>query len=48
MDYQIPTWCLMSQDEHECAGGCWGISSGQQPAKGEDYCRECEYYEARK
>ncbi len=43
-DYCIPPWCQMSTLEHETLGGCWGISSGQQPQRGEKYCRLCEYY----
>ncbi len=45
-DDMIPTWCGMPTADHRAANGCWGISSGAQPAQGEDYCRVCELHTA--
>lgn len=41
---QVPAWCHMSLDEHQCCGGCWGISYGDVAEKGEKYCLNCEYH----
>jgi len=37
----IPEWCQLPMHEHEVAGGCWGISSGQVAQKGKDHCHSC-------
>jgi hypothetical protein len=47
-EYSIPAWCQLPTPEHETASGCWGISSGQQGERGEDYCKGCEYYGPRR
>lgn len=46
---EIPKWCRMPLEGHACAGGCWGISMNDPPleGRGEDYCKECEFYEVR-
>lgn len=41
---QVPLWCHMHPDEHQCAGGCWGISYGEVAKKGEAHCMTCEYH----
>lgn len=44
----IPSWCRMPLPDHEDGlGGCWGISSGQQPAQGERYCVGCDFHKDR-
>ena len=40
-----PPWCQMHPlDHYDGMGGCWGISHGFVRKRGEDYCRECEFY----
>jgi len=48
LNYVIPPWCCMCCVDHIYGGpggGCWGISHGCVLEKGEEYCKECEYYE---
>ena len=40
---QIPAWCQMPEEEHQCAGGCWGILHGEVAQKGREHCLSCEY-----
>ena len=40
----IPEWCQMPEDEHQAAGGCWGILHGEIASKGRDHCGDCEYH----
>ena len=43
--YTIPLWCTLPRLEHfDGLGGCWGISSGEVRLKGEEHCKNCEYY----
>ena len=44
--YVIPPYCTLPivGGHADGIGGCWGISSGQQPERGEEYCVKCEYY----
>lgn len=40
----IPSWCRMPMDEHQIAGGCWGISHGIVATEGRRHCGDCEYH----
>ena len=43
--YEIPEWCTMHPLDHlDGVGGCWAISYGYINARGEDYCKNCEFY----
>ncbi len=43
--YCIPRWCNAHPSLHfDGMGGCWGIQGGDVIEKGEDYCKECEFY----
>ena len=43
--YEIPRWCRMSFESHaDGIDGCWGITYEYVKEKGEDYCKNCEYY----
>ena len=44
IEYVVPQWCQMPDEEHQCLNGCWGISYGLVQAQGAGYCLTCEYY----